>query len=91
MTKKINKIFPVKRVKNDAFKVLLINISTHFTKDRNITEYDVVEPPLGLIALQSYLDHVFKDEVEGKLIKSRIDFDSYEIDNSQRINITSLV
>ena len=78
LTKKINKIFPVKKVKNDAFKVLLINISTHFTKDRNITEYDVVEPPLGLIALQSYLNHVFKDEVEGKLIKSRIDFDSYE-------------
>ena len=33
---------------------------------------------IGLIALQSYLNHVFKDEVEGKLIKSRIDFDSYE-------------
>jgi radical SAM superfamily enzyme YgiQ (UPF0313 family) len=78
LSKKINKLFPVKKVKNNAFKVLLINISTHFTKDRSITEYDVVEPPLGLIALQSYLDHVFKDEVEGKLIKSRIDFDSYE-------------
>ena len=76
--KKINKLFPVKKVKKNAFKVLLINISTHFTKDRSITEYDVVEPPLGLIALQSYLDHVFKDEVEGKLIKSRIDFDNYE-------------
>ena len=78
LSKKINKLFPVKKVKNNAFKVLLINISTHFTKDRSITEYDVVEPPLGLIALQSYLDSVFKGEVEGKLIKSRIDFDSYE-------------
>ena len=56
----------------------MINISTHFTKDRSVTEYDVLEPPLGLIALQSYLDHVFKDEIDGKLIKSRIDFDSYE-------------
>jgi radical SAM superfamily enzyme YgiQ (UPF0313 family) len=78
LSKKINKLFPVKKVKDNAFKILLINISTHFTKDRSITEYDVVEPPLGLIALQSYLDHVFKDEIEGKLIKSRIDFDSYE-------------
>ena len=78
LNKKIKKIFPVKKVKKNAFRVLLINISTHFTKDRSITEYDVVEPPLGLIALQSYLNHVFKDEVEGKLIKSRIDFDSYE-------------
>ncbi len=58
--------------------MLLINVSTHFTKDRSITEYDVLEPPLGLIALQSYLNHVFKDEIEGKLIKSRIDFDSYK-------------
>ena len=78
LNKKIKKIFPLKKVKNNAFKILLINISTHFTKDRSITEYDVVEPPLGLIALQSYLDHVFKDEIEGKLIKSRIDFDSYK-------------
>ena len=74
----IKKIFPQKAIKEDAFKVLLINISTHFTKDRSVTEYDVLEPPLGLIALQSYLDHVFKDEIEGKLIKSRIDFDNYE-------------
>ena len=37
-----------------------------------------MEPPLGLIALQSYLNHVFNDEIEGKIIKSRIDFDSYE-------------
>ena len=74
----IKKIFPQKAIKEDAFKVLLINISTHFTKDRSVTEYDVLEPPLGLIALQTYLDHVFKDEIEGKLIKSRIDFDNYE-------------
>ena len=78
LIEKINKNFPIKKVKKNAFKVLLINISTHFTIDRNVTEYDVLEPPLGLIALQSYLDHVFKDEVEGKLIKTRIDFDSYE-------------
>ena len=43
-----------------------------------MSEYDVLEPPLGIIALQSYLNHVFKDKINGKLIKSRIDFDSYE-------------
>jgi len=78
LEKKVKKIFPQKKIKDNAFKTLLINISTHFTKDRSVTEYDVLEPPLGLIALQSYLDHVFKDEIEGKLIKSRIDFDTYE-------------
>tara|TARA_B100000963_G_scaffold354992_1_gene372446 strand:+ start:1519 stop:3189 length:1671 start_codon:yes stop_codon:yes gene_type:complete len=74
----IKKNFPKKSIKKNAFKILLINISTHFTKDRNVTEYDVLEPPLGLIALQSYLDHVFGNEIEGKLIKSRIDFDNYD-------------
>tara|TARA_B100000900_G_scaffold411754_1_gene432079 strand:+ start:234 stop:1895 length:1662 start_codon:yes stop_codon:yes gene_type:complete len=82
LNKKIKKIFPIKKIKENAFKILLINISTHFTKDRSITEYDVVEPPLGLIALQTYLNHVFGDAIEGKLIKSRIDFDSYDdLDN----------
>ena len=78
LEQKIKKMFPAKKIKKDAFKVLLINISTHFTKDRDISEYDVLEPPLGLIALQTYIDKVFKGDVEGKLIKSRIDFDSYE-------------
>ncbi len=82
LEQKIKKIFPVKQVKKNAFKVLLINISTHFTNDKDISEYDVLEPPLGLIALQTYLDEVFKDDVEGKLIKSRIDFDSYDDLNS---------
>ena len=82
LEQKIKKIFPIKNIKKNAFKVLLINISTHFTKDRDISEYDVLEPPLGLIALQTYLDHFFKDDVEGKLIKSRIDFDNYEDLNS---------
>lgn len=80
--KKIKKIFPIKKMKENAFRILLINISTHFTKDRSVTEYDVVEPPLGLIALQTYLNHIFGDTIEGKLIKSRIDFDSYDdLDN----------
>jgi radical SAM superfamily enzyme YgiQ (UPF0313 family) len=78
LIKNIKKRFPLKVTKKNAFKILLINISTHFTKDRDVTAYDVLEPPLGLIALQSYLDHVFKDEISGKLIKTRIDFDSYE-------------
>ena len=82
LEKKIKKMFPVKNIKKNAFKILLINISTHFTSEKDISEYDVLEPPLGLIALQTYLDHIFKEDIEGKLIKSRIDFDSYEKLNS---------
>ena len=78
LKEKISKIFPVKKVSSEAVKLLLINISTYFTKDRNISEYDVLEPPLGLIALLSYANKIFGEKIEGKIIKSRVDFDSYK-------------
>ena len=37
-----------------------------------------MEPPLGLIALLSYLNRELEEKIEGKIIKSKIDFDSYE-------------
>ena len=73
----INKKFPTKSIDNNAFKILLINISTHFTKDKNVSEYDVLEPPLGLIALQTYLNDKLGKKVHGKIVKTRVDFDSY--------------
>ena len=75
---KIKSKFPTKIVKENAFRILLINISTHFTSDRNVSEYDVLEPPLGLIALQSFLNRKFQENIRGLIIKSRVDFDSYE-------------
>ena len=75
---KIRKIFPEKKESSEAVRLLLINISTHFTSDKDIGEYDVLEPPLGLIALLSYLNREIEEKIEGKIIKSRVDFDSYE-------------
>ncbi len=76
----IKNTFKIKNInyKKDALKILLINISTHFTKDRDTSEYDVLEPPLGLIALQSYLNREFEEKVKGKIIKTSVDFDNYE-------------
>ncbi len=78
LEKKISKNFVTKKKNVNAVKVLLINISTHFTKDKGVSEYDVLEPPLGLIALLTYLNKRFNEKIRGKIIKSRIDFDSYE-------------
>ena len=78
LEKKINLKFPKKTTNKKAFKILLINISTHFTTDRDVSEYDVLEPPLGLIALQTYLNRKFGSEIRGKIVKSRVDFDSYK-------------
>ena len=76
--KKIKSKFPTKITNSNAFRILLINISTHFTKDKAVSEYDVLEPPLGLIALQTYLNSKFGEKIHGKLIKSRVDFDNYD-------------
>jgi radical SAM superfamily enzyme YgiQ (UPF0313 family) len=72
--KQFKKNIPTK----DSFKILLINVSTHFTKSRDVSEYDVLEPPLGLIALQTYLNNHFKEKIHGKIIKTRVDFDSFD-------------
>jgi len=78
LKEKINKQFPKKKTSEDAVRLLLVNISTHFTKDRGVSEYDVLEPPLGLIALLSHVNKKFGEKIKGKIIKSRVDFDSYE-------------
>ena len=88
LQKKIRKIFPKKKNNDDAIKILLTNISTHFSKDKDISEYDVLEPPLGLMALLSYVNHTFGEKVEGKIIKSRVDFDSYQELNEQIDNFS---
>ena len=78
LDKKIQQNFPTKVSNRNALKLLLINISTHFTKDKGVSEYDVLEPPLGLIALQTYLNQKLGEKIHGKIIKSRVDFDNYE-------------
>ena len=77
--KKLNKVFKSGNVEaHNPYKVLLINVSSPFSSDRDSGEYDVLEPPLGLIALLSYLNREFKTSVKGKIIKTGVDFDSYK-------------
>ena len=58
--------------------LLLIDMSSYFSDDFDNREYNVLEPPLGLMALQSYVDRALEGRVSAKLTKSRIDFDSFE-------------
>ena len=70
LDKKLKKL-SYKITNTNALK-LLINISTHFTKDKGVSEYDVLEPPLGLIALQTYLNKKLGKKIHGKIIKSEL-------------------
>lgn len=76
--KKIEPFFPVKKPEENALRILLLDLSTQFSKDSSQMLYDVVETPLGLMYLMTHLDTTFGSKVQGKIFKSRIDFNSYE-------------
>lgn len=69
--------FGVKKSNQDALRILLIELSQFFTGEVEIL-YDVADAPLGLMYLLSYLNERFGEKVRGKIVKSRIDFNSYE-------------
>lgn len=77
LSTKIREKFPKQKKNTDALKILLMNLSGYFSNETDSQERALMEPPLGLIALQSYLDREFKEKIHGKIVKSRMDFDSY--------------
>ncbi|MDQ1350574.1 MAG: hypothetical protein QG657_876, partial [Acidobacteriota bacterium] len=60
----------------DALRILLLDLSQFFSHEREIV-YDGVEPPLGLMALLTYLKRELGNRVKGRIAKARVDFDNY--------------
>jgi radical SAM superfamily enzyme YgiQ (UPF0313 family) len=77
LNEKIRKHSPANQAHPDALKVLLLDLSLFFNSTRSVL-YDVVEPPLGLMYLLTYLEKQQGPRIHGKIAKSRIDFDSYD-------------
>jgi amino acid adenylation domain-containing protein len=61
----------------DSFRILLMDLSQLFEKEAGSMLYDVVEEPLGLMYLMTYLNRTFGTSIQGKVIKSRVDFENY--------------
>jgi amino acid adenylation domain-containing protein len=76
LNEKMAAYFPKKESPADALRVLLLDLSQFFTGDTHML-YDVVEAPLGLLYIMTFLQRRFEDRLNGKIAKSRIDFDSY--------------
>ena len=74
-TKFVKKFPKIKKNKN-ALKIMLINMSGYYSKGKDSQERVLMEPPLGLLALQSYLNREHKENINGKILKSGLDFDS---------------
>ena len=66
----------IKGIKPGARRILLLDLSQHFSSHQML--YRVVEQPLGLISLLTYLKETYGDKIDGRIYKSGNDFDSYE-------------
>jgi amino acid adenylation domain-containing protein len=73
----MQKYFPAHRSSDHALRVLLLDLSQLFPGESDML-YDVVEAPLGLMYLLTYINRQFGSRVNGKIAKSRIDFDNYD-------------
>jgi len=77
-TKKIKEKFPKIKKNKDALRILFMNMSGYFSENSDSQERVLMEPPLGLIALLSYLNREYKEKINGKIVKSRMNFDGYD-------------
>jgi amino acid adenylation domain-containing protein len=68
----------VKEKDPHRLRVLLLDLSNFFTSRSESVLYGQIIEPLGLMYLMTYLKETFGDRVEGNVLKSRVDFDSYE-------------
>lgn len=76
--KKMLKYFGEHQANTEALKILFLDLSQFFRNDNNSKLYDLVEAPLGHMYLLTHLYKVFGNDVQGLLLKSRIDFDNYD-------------
>jgi amino acid adenylation domain-containing protein/non-ribosomal peptide synthase protein (TIGR01720 family) len=77
LNKRLAAAFPSASPEKGALRVLLLDLSQYFSKDKTLL-YDVMEPPLGLILLSTRLKTEFGARVEVKIAKARADFDSFD-------------
>jgi amino acid adenylation domain-containing protein/non-ribosomal peptide synthase protein (TIGR01720 family) len=76
LNRKISSYFSTCKPAADALRVLFLDLSQYFSGDNDML-YDVVEPPLGGMYVMTYLKEKLGDRIDGKILKSRVDFDNY--------------
>lgn len=60
----------------DALRILLLDLSTLFTSEQRGV-YSVLDQPLGLLYLLTNANALMGDRVRGLIVKSAVDFDSF--------------
>jgi amino acid adenylation domain-containing protein len=73
----IRRHFGHRKPQKNALKILLLDLTLYFNDEKGNMLFDVVEAPLGLMYLLTYLNQRFGSQINGKIAKSRVDFDNY--------------
>jgi amino acid adenylation domain-containing protein len=76
LNRKLHEFFPACEPKPDALKILLLDTSKLFSAEEDY-RYNVLQPPIGLMYLMAYLKQQWGSLIDGKIAKSRVDFDSF--------------
>ncbi len=75
---KLKEYFPEMKPDKNALRVLFLDLSQLFLTNSNKNmDFDLVEPPLGLMYLLTYLNKKQGNRINGKIAKSMIDFANY--------------
>jgi len=75
---KMHRYFPRQQPSKNALKILFLDLSLFFSAQSKNMLYNVIEEPLGLMYLMSYLDDTYKERIQGKIAKSWVDFDNFD-------------
>ena len=76
LSEKLRQASPAVKPDAAALRVLLLDLNLYFSGEDNML-YDLVDEPLGLMRLLTQLQQAFGSRIQGRIVKSRIDFDDY--------------
>ena len=77
LNQKLRSLFSEREPEPGSLKILLLDLSQFFSHDK-ADIYNVVEAPLGLMALLTYLNQQLGSKINGKIAKAFVDFDNYQ-------------
>ncbi|NIM15220.1 MAG: AMP-binding protein [Candidatus Aminicenantes bacterium] len=73
---KLKAAFPTNKPAESALRLLLLDLSQNFSTVHGRLD-EMIEPPLGLMYLMTFLNYQYQGKINGKIAKSMIDFDSF--------------
>jgi amino acid adenylation domain-containing protein len=76
LSEKLREVTSIKAPEPDALRILLLDLDLYFSRETEM-QVDLVNEPLGLIRLLTQLNLQFGSRINGRIAKSRIDFDNY--------------